>query len=568
MKFIKSILPIVVIILLSFWTVKPLFINGFFPIHDDTQVARVYEMTKSLKDGMFPVRWVSDLGYGYGYPIFNFYAPLAYYVGAFFQFLSFNALAATKIMMGIGIVLSGVFMYLLGKEFWGKLGGVVSAVFYLYAPYHAVDIYVRGDVAEFWAYAFIPLAFLAFYKVYKNKGSFRWVVAGAFSYAGIILSHNLTAMMITPFILIALLLYCYIAVKKKELYAIRYPLYAFALGLCLSAFYFIPALSEQKYTNVLSQIGGGADFKDHFVCPLQLWQSQWGFGGSGPGCFDGVSFMIGKIHLLSALAALVIAAALIFRKKIKRNNEHLKIIVLSFLGLLAVAFIMLPISEPLWKSVPLMAFLQYPWRFLIMTSFFTSFLAGSLVFLSVLIFAKNKYLEYLVFGLLALLVMIFGIKFFTPQTIFAKNVSDYVSLDMLRWDTSKISDEYMPRDFPKPTDSKDVVNQVVIFNSQDIKINSQYQNTKGIRLNLVAAKQTKVHFNIAYFPSWKLTVDGSSRGSIVSRGYDANITPGNHTIEMKFIQSGVEKISNAISIVGLLAIIAGIILSKKKVIYG
>lgn len=567
MKFIKSILPIAVVLLLSYWVIKPLFITGFFPIHDDTQVARVFEMTKSLKDGIFPVRWVSDLGYGYGYPIFNFYAPLAYYVGALFQLLSFDALSATKLMMGTGIILSGAFMYLLGKEFWGKLAGVVSAAFYLYAPYHAVDIYVRGDVAEFWAYAFIPLAFLAFYKVYKNRGSFRWVVVGAFSYAGIILSHNLTAMMVTPFLLavIGILSWNCLRIKKKT---IAYALVGtFTLGLCLSAFYFVPALLEQKYTNVLSQIGGGADFKNHFVCPLQLWQSQWGYGGSVPGCNDGLSFMIGKIHLLSVLAALIIEAALLFRKKIKRNSEQIKIIALSFLGLLTAVLIMLPISEPLWKALPFMAFLQYPWRFLIMASFFTAFIAGSLVFFSKLIFA-NKHLEYLVFGFLILLVMVMYVKFFTPQTIFGKNVSEYVNLDVLRWTTSKISDEYMPRDFPKPTDSKDVVNQVVIFNNQDIKINSQYQNTKVIRLNFVAAKQTKVHFNIAHFPSWKLTVDGSNKGSIVSRGYDASIAPGSHTIEMKFVQSGVEKISNAVSIAGLLAIIAGIILSKKKVIYG
>ncbi|MBI2034661.1 MAG: hypothetical protein HYT11_02915, partial [Candidatus Levybacteria bacterium] len=86
------------ILLLSFFSIRPLLVSGFFPMHDDTQVARVYEMWKALRDGMFPVRWVPDLGYGYGYPIFNFYAPLAYYAGAFFIFLGVDALTATKFM--------------------------------------------------------------------------------------------------------------------------------------------------------------------------------------------------------------------------------------------------------------------------------------------------------------------------------------------------------------------------------------------------------------------------------------------------------------------------------------
>src|SRR3989344_7279249 len=165
MKIIKNIFPILTVFILSFFSIKPLFVSGFFPMHDDTQVARVYEMGKSLSDGMFPVRWAADLGYGYGYPIFNFYAPLAYYFGGALNALGTDALLSTKIMMIVGIILSGVFMYLLTRELWGKIGGLVSSLFYIYAPYHAVDIYVRGDVAEFWAYAFIFLAFYAIFSV-------------------------------------------------------------------------------------------------------------------------------------------------------------------------------------------------------------------------------------------------------------------------------------------------------------------------------------------------------------------------------------------------------------------
>src|SRR3990167_1872112 len=103
--FVKRNWVIIAVLLLSLWVIKPLFVNGFFPMHDDTQVARVFEMGKALRDGMFPVRWVPDLGYGYGYPIFNFYAPLSYYFGGFLTLLGFDALLATKIMMAVGILL-------------------------------------------------------------------------------------------------------------------------------------------------------------------------------------------------------------------------------------------------------------------------------------------------------------------------------------------------------------------------------------------------------------------------------------------------------------------------------
>ena len=135
---------IIVVIFLAIPTILPLFHQGLFPVHDDTQVARVLTMGKALKDGLLPVRWVDFLGYNFGYPIFNFYAPLAYYIGGFFILFGFSALISTKIMMGLGMMLAGISMYLLASSIFSKKAGFLSAVLYLYAPYHAVDLYVRG----------------------------------------------------------------------------------------------------------------------------------------------------------------------------------------------------------------------------------------------------------------------------------------------------------------------------------------------------------------------------------------------------------------------------------------
>src|SRR3989344_659431 len=234
MKIIKSIFPIFIVLVLNFFSIKPLLMSGFFPMHDDTQVARVYEMGKALSDGMFPVRWAADLGYGYGYPVFNFYAPFAYYFGGALNLLGLDALVSAKLIMIVGIILAGVFMYFLARELWGKIGGLVSSLFYMYAPYHAVDIYVRGDVAEFWAYAFIPLAFYGFLKAYKEK-EWKYIVTGAFGFSAVILSHNLTAMMITPF-LFFLLFFLLLTDTKEKIGSTFYFLIALFFGLSISAF--------------------------------------------------------------------------------------------------------------------------------------------------------------------------------------------------------------------------------------------------------------------------------------------------------------------------------------------
>lgn len=559
----KKNIGLLIVLLLSFWAVQSLFIPGFFPIHDDTQVARVFEMNKALKDGMFPVRWVSDLGYGFGYPIFNYYAPLAYYIGGVIQIMGFDALMSTKIMMATGIILAGVFMYFLGKNLWGEFGGVIAGTFYVYVPYHAVEIYVRGDVSEFWAYALIPLVFYSIFMLFK-KTKKRFIISGGLGYAGLILSHNLTAMMVTPFLL-ALIIYLYFFYSKdKKVFFLQ--LLVILIGLLLSAFYWIPALFEMKYTNIISQIGGGADFRNHFVCLGQLWNSPWGFGGSIPGCLDGLSFKIGKLHLVSALITVFLGITLLMKKK--QYQEKILLIIFSFLGFIISVFFMLDISKSIWEIMPAMAFFQYPWRFLLITSFFSSFLAGGLIWVLQTVLGKlikYNFIYYFIGLTLIVLLTLFNYKIFWPQTIFSKTASDYTNEFSLLWDASKTSDEYMPKDFSKPQIFNDTPKHKLLVQKETIGISNLIEKTQRVSATLNIKKNTTLDISIAYFPAWKVFVDGAERSfSITNKGLNIPLSSGLHKIDIRFEQTLIEKIANLLSLAGIITLIIGIIYSPKK----
>lgn len=559
MHFLKKNYGLFVVLILSFWVIKPLFIPGFFPIHDDTQVARVFEMGKALKDGMFPVRWVSDLGYGYGYPIFNFYSPLPYYVGGFLTFFT-DPLFVTKLMFIIGVLLSGIFMYLLAREFWGKLGGTVSALFYLYAPYHALDIYVRGAVGEFWAYAFIPLTVLGLYKVFQ-KGTWGWVVVGAVSYSGIILSHNLTALMITPFLIALIIILGYSSYRRdKNILATCYLLLTTFLGLAISAFYWLPALLEMKHANVLSQIGGGADFRNHFVCIQQLWESPWGFGGSVPGCIDGLSFKIGKLHILASLLAFI--GSIYMWKKDRLRSV---IVISSFLFLVLSLFMTLEITKPVWETFSIMAFLQYPWRFLLLASFFSSLLVG---FLS-LFFQRLPKQRLFAVGLVLLLLYL-NLKLFAPQTIFSKTYSDYTNKPYLNWTASKISDEYMPKGFKKPKTEEELPKTTIEIVEGKGTVEDIRVKTGRISAEVKAEEEIILKFNVAYFPAWRIFKDGKTIAFRVEEsGISTKVLKGDYKIEARFNQTLIEKLSNVTSIIGVLLLFTGIIYTRRKnILYG
>lgn len=546
----KRFFGVAVVLTLSFWAVKPLLVSGFFPMHDDTQVARVFEIGKALKDGMFPIRWVQDLGYGYGYPIFNFYAPLAYYVGGIFNVLGADALLSTKIMLGFGIVLSGLCMYLLARELWGELGGIVAGLFYLYAPYHALDIYVRGDVGEIWAYAFLPLIFYGLWKVYRDK-KWKFVVIGSIGYAGVILSHNLTAMMVTPFILIFTLFLVLCSEKSKRRYMIYHLSSILCLGLMITSFYWIPALFEMKYTNVLSQVGGGADFRDHFVCLSQLWESTWGFGGSVPGCIDGLSFRVGKLHIFAVLLSLFLCGVSVLKRR-----DRVFLFVFSIAGLLLATFFMLEQSRFIWDTIPIMAFFQYPWRFLLLASFFSSLLAGAALW-----FLKfNTSLSYIVFGI-ALFLLLFGNgKLFAPQTIAPKTSLDYTDTRTLQWIASKTSDEYMPKDFKKPQISQDIPSNPFQIKGERGTVKDIRKKTQVLEAKLVLENDDLVRVAIAYFPAWKILVDGREVDyEVKNDGMYVKIAKGEHTVEVRFVQTFVEKLANVASLTGIGFLFLGII---------
>lgn len=546
----------------SYWSVAPIFIQGFFAVHDDTQVARVQQMSIALLDGMFPVRWVPDLGYGYGYPIFSFYGPLSYYVGAFFMFFGADALFATKLMMAFGVLLSGVGMYYLAKIFWGKAGGVVAALLYVYAPYHAVNIYVRGAVGEFFGYAFIPIVFYGVIKAYES-GRFRFVAIAGLAYAALLSSHNLTGLMVTPFLVMLLLFLTFFSLRKEQKLSFYFMYLSFLFGLLLSAFYWIPALLEMGYTNVISQVGGAADFREHYICFPQLWESAWGYGGSVRGCVDGLSFRMGKIHILLAGASLLVLPFVV-----KKQKKPAVAIVVAFIFLLLSVFFSTDLSKPIWKAVPILSFIQYPWRLLSVISFFSSFLGGAFVWFligNVGFIKKTKIVKIIILGVVVGAIVIFYAKLFVPQTIVQKTARDYVNRSTLRWETSRISDEYLPIGFIRPLVSSGVPINKFSVDSGNAVFSDEKSKTQVFSADVRAETQSRIHLNLAYFPGWSVFVDGDEVVyQIEKSGISVMVSPGEHIIEAKYIGTTVEKVADTISYISMFGLVTGIIFFRRR----
>src|SRR5581483_1769835 len=314
----KDFLAILFITFLTFFAIAPLFKPGFFPIHDNEQVGRLYDLDQTLRAGNFPPRIAPNLGFGYGYPFFNFYPYFVYALAEVFVFLGFSYIVSIKIMIALGFIAAGLAMYVLSREFFGRIGAVVSAIVYIYLPYHSVDVYVRGALPEFWAFVFLPLIFWAIYKLYKTNRN-TYIILTAICIALLILTHNLVAFMSAPFIGIFVLLLLTKSAKPRILFLKLF--ICGLLGLTLSAFFWLPSYAEKQFTMIDLLTTELADYNQHFLYIRQFWNSPWGYGGSIYGLLDGLSFQAGKIQII--LSAVAFFYALYAWKKKSKDTSYI-----------------------------------------------------------------------------------------------------------------------------------------------------------------------------------------------------------------------------------------------------
>jgi uncharacterized membrane protein YfhO len=210
-----------------------------------------------------------------------------------------------------------------------------------------------------------------------------------------------------------------------------------------------------------------------------------------------------------------------------------------------------------------MAFLQYPWRFLLLIVFFASFISGALFWVMENL-VKKKIVTISLLILLSGFLVLVSMKFFVPEKYLQVDSQYYTNAYALQWRTSKISDEYLPKDFKRPQTQNGLAN-FANLNSNNNKLVSVNKKTQSINLTINAAKTGNITVPLAYFPAWHAYVDNSEIPLYNnSKGTEINFPKGQHDLKLVFKQTQVELLADLISLAGVLALFAGIIQLNKK----
>jgi hypothetical protein len=379
---------LVITVLLSLFVVGPLMQPGYFwGAHDARHsVYFLFEFNKSIQDGILWPRWGPDWGFGYGYPFWNIYGPLTYFVGEGVYLLGFDYVPAVKIVFGLSVLASAVAMYLFVRRLLGRPAALLAGLVYVYAPYRLFDLYVRADLAESLSFVFIPLVLWGFFELI-DRPRLNALIGTGLAYAGLVLTSNAALLLITPLagLFVAALILLRLWDEKARLRgqgpfatprrAIRLgvlPALGLALGIALSAIFLFPLLLEFNYVRVDQWTGGRFAFGGDFVYFFQLFSPHWGFGASIPGPDDQPGFQLGLVPVALFFLSFLTTPR-ISKANVRRAMRFFQVMVL------VVAFLMTPISEWVWRTIPLSSFAQFPWRLGLLTTTGLAMVAGVVV---------------------------------------------------------------------------------------------------------------------------------------------------------------------------------------------
>lgn len=531
----------------------PLFdlLHPGLPVTHDGQdhVARIANFYASLSEGNIVPRWASNLNWGYGHPILMFLYPLPSYAASLFHVIGFSLVDSTKLVFAFGFIAGLFTMYLWASLSWGVAAGVTGAILYSFAPYRFVDLYVRGAIGEHMAFVFPPLIAYGLLLLARRKDHIP--VSGltivSLATALLILAHNALSLMFLPIIG---LYACYLATQETKR-PVRFMMIAAVSvlsGFLLSAFYWIPAFFEGKYT--LRDIVTAGGFTDRFVPWFAFFYSPWSYGGGNE-----LSKWLGAGQLLAVIMGFF---------ALEKNTKHQRFLVAGILLLFFSLFAMTANSAPLWNTITLLQKFQFPWRLMSITVFLIAGIGAFVVYITP---EKSRWRT----ALILVIVSVFA----TIPMWRAKNYKIYpepffTGIYNGTTDTGESSPIWSIRFMEKRPEAL----AYLVPPEGAIAAGARSTTLRTYRVNV----KEPVRFveSTLYFPGWTVSVNGrpleNNRLIFQDPAFRGlmtfDLTPGNYDIRFEFGETKLRRISDYISAVSLAVFVVTIgtiqVLWRKK----
>lgn len=545
---------LLIIGLFIFFFYSSFFQSGFPYTHDgENHLARFANYKVAVKEGQIPPRFAPNLMNHYGYPVFNYNYPLANIISLPFSFLKINYETTFKIITFLFLFIGGygVIKYLSEiKELKSKtFSRLIASIVFLSTPYIFSLVLYRGNIGEIMAYSLFPWLLWMVENI-KNNNKISFYKSKIFLFVIIwlmfFLSHNVSVLFGSVFIVLY-------AIKRfiKDLKSYAQLFITMILALLSSLWFWLPAYFEQGFT-VISSSQNQQAYLSHFPTIKQLLFSPVEFGFSYPGSIDTLSFSIGLFGFFVLVMSIVLS--------IINWKQYQKIIITSIGFSLLTLVAQLPITAFIWEALPLVNFIQFPWR---LTLFFSAFSLPLLVFVY-----QRLSKTFRIILILILIFWILNLYILNPVDRFHKTNVDYDAFSQ----STTTQNENLPVGFNhehiadwKPGPSFEDINIDKDNNSIDV---IYWQGSKR-EYNLKLSQTTTIIEPTMYFPGWQTWVNGKKVMYDLKNGRIAYSLPsGSYSVKTRFTQQTWARIiGNAISLatfIGLSLYFIWIVIIKRK----
>ncbi len=542
-----KLLTIASLISLVFF-LKPLFKPGLIAGHDTgARIIHTQMLANALKEGQFPVRVVEGPKPGLSHPLFNYYPPGYYYFPATLTLLYIPIVTSTYLALALFTVLGWVGMYLLVNKLLGSIPAAISACLFIFTPYHISQLYVRAAYLEFAATALIPFAFLGIYQIFHHQ-KISGLIFTSLSLASIIYTHQPSFIMIMP----AILVWAFgLIIETRGQKNLPYFIVGMILAITLSASFLLPQIFESSLIRSSGLSSNYYDFRKHFASIGQLIYSVWGYGISVPGLSDGMSFQVGVLNWLALLGAAIHA----IYSQLYQKKSNIFLPVIFILITIYAVFMACPISLPIWERVSLLSYLQYPWRFLAITTFATSVLAG---YLATIILPRYAFIPIII-------CVLFNWQYTNPASYLSTNYFDFNSPSLPQTDPMfGLESSYFPRSVAQIDSSQDIPRFKLA--TGDATIEPVLDTAANLSFNATVKTLSTISINSHYFPGWIAKINSANNQYIVKPGQDdktgnmeITLLPGQYQVELHFDNTPIRTISNYLTLLSISIIILLII---------
>jgi len=315
------------------------------------------EAQRSWTQGVFYPHWVQSANWGAGEPRFVFYPPLSWMAGALLGFALPWQWVVTAFIF-LCLTATGLATRALARQFLPAPNATLAGILATATPYAFFVAYRRSALSELAAAAWIPLLLLFAWRKPPERTA-KSVVP--IPYSLVSLSLVLAAAWLTnaPTGVMASYLLAFAALSAAILERKWWPILRSAiaapLGIGLAGFYLIPAAWEQRWIDVRQALDVGMRVQDSWLFARHAAPSL--------ALHDHVLAIASTLVVITVALALCGFAIALRCGRLTFATRHYW---LSLAILVAILFLLqLGFSAPLWRALPKLEFLQFPWRWLV-----------------------------------------------------------------------------------------------------------------------------------------------------------------------------------------------------------